>query len=103
MWRGPDRSAPRGSAPSSAQELGVGGGQQPGQALGPLPLAGRVDYQILTDLDLDMRQAAPLAMHWDRIVGLVADLVRLIFADHQVPFGAQQFCQLVCEPPIAVE
>ena len=48
--------------------------QQLRQPLGPLPLAGLLVDQVLADFDRDMRDAALLAVHRDRIVGLVVDV-----------------------------
>ena len=67
----------------------VCGRQQARQALGPDCLADRFGDLVLTNLDLDMREAAPLAMHRDGVVGQIADRVRLVFADDETLLGLQ--------------
>ena len=76
---------------SLAREFRVCGGQQARQAFGPGGLARRVVDLVLADLDLDMRQAAPLAMHRDGVVGQIVTAVGLVIADDETVFGAQQF------------
>ena len=52
-----------------------------GEGLGPGLGARAVADQVLAQLDLDMGQAAPLAVHRDRIVGRPYDGVGLVVAD----------------------
>jgi len=57
---------------------------------------------VLADLDFDVRQATPLAMYRDGIVGQISDAVRLIIAHHETVLSAQQFEERMREAPIAV-
>ena len=72
------------------------------ETLGPLALPGFVGDEVLPNLDLDMRQAAPLAVDGDRIIGAVGDRVRLVVADDPRAFCADQLEQHVREPRVAV-
>ena len=83
--------APRERACSSARHFHIGGQQQARQTLRPFSLSRGLGDQILTDLDLDMRQATPFAMHRDGIIGRVGDAIRLVIAHNETFFGAQQF------------
>src|SRR5258706_186836 len=78
------RSESRGLASSYtllALEPGCRRRQETRQALRIVPLPVRLDDEVLADLDLDIRQAAPLAMDRNAVVGLVADPIGLIVAD----------------------
>ena len=75
---------PRVARRSTARNASVGRRQEARQALGPGGLPGRLGDQILADLDLDMRQAAALAMHRDGVVGQIADSVGLVLADRKI-------------------
>src|SRR5581483_4354804 len=46
--------------------------------------------QVLADLDLDMGQAAPLAMDRDGVVGEVADTIGLVVADDEVALALEE-------------
>ncbi len=87
----------------SGAELVVRSRQETREPLGPGGLPCRFGDQILADLDLDMRQAAALAVDRDGVVGQVGDPVGLVLADEELAFGAQQVGQGVSEPGIAVE
>ena len=76
--------------------------QKPHQPLRPGSLAGLVSDQVLPDLDLDMGNAAPLAMDGNAVVGLVADVVGLVVADHQVSFLFQQIVKDARERGISI-
>src|ERR1051326_6221109 len=85
--RGADRSRPRGSKrPSFAAlaKLGIGLRQEPREARRPSRLARRIGDQILTDLDLDLRQATCFAMHPDRGVAEIPDRVGLVVANCEI-------------------
>ena len=75
--------APRSGA--GFQERTLGGAQRVGDAARPLRLAGAVLHQVLAYLDLDMRQAARLAMVRDGVVGLIADEIGLVVGDDADP------------------
>src|SRR5262249_49618322 len=63
------------------------------QPLRPLLLVGLIGDQVLPDLDAGVDQAARLAMHGNRVVGLVADRIGLVVADHEIGFRAQRLQQ----------
>src|SRR5262249_26968428 len=64
--------------------------KEPDQPVGPLALALLVGDEILTDFELDMRQATLLAVGRDAVVGQVADKIRLVVADDQVTLTAEE-------------
>jgi hypothetical protein len=66
------------------QKRPFGFAQRGGEAPRPLGLPGAAGHEILTDLDFDVRQAAPLGMTRNRVVGRVADEIRLIVRDDQI-------------------
>jgi hypothetical protein len=67
-----------------------------------VPLAGIVDDKILADLDLDVRDAARLAVQRDGVVGLVADGIGLVVACAQNATPTKVFEQQRCRPVIAI-
>ena len=100
LWPGRPSASHRAD---SAPEFAVGFREQPREALGPGGLACEIGEQVLADFDLDMREAAPLAMHRYGVVGQVADPVRLVFADDEIGLAAQQLRKSVRQTGIAVE
>ncbi len=67
--------------------------KNPRQPVGPCLLAGRIGDQILADLDAAIHQPARLAVHGNGVVGLVADRIGFVVADHEIALGAQQLQQ----------
>src|ERR1700688_1101447 len=63
--------------------------QRSGYAPRPIGLSGLVVQQVLTYFDLDMRQAARLAMARNGVVGLVTDEIGLVIGDAQIVLTPQ--------------
>ncbi len=76
--------------------------QQTFEARCPDGLAGLVRDQVLTDFDLDMRQATAFGVLRDAIVGDIAHRVWGVIANHEVAFRAQQIEHDAGEAGIAV-
>ena len=57
----------------------------------PMRLAGLIRNQILADFDSGVHQPARFAVHGNGVVGLVADRIGLVVADHEIALGAQRF------------
>ena len=90
VWPPDGQASPAATAGARPGETPfVGFAQQPRHAPRPRGLALTVRDQILADLDLDMVEAAPLAVHRDRVVAVIGDRVGLVGADYQIALGAQ--------------
>ena len=72
-----------------------------GDALRPEVDVALAREQILPDLELHVRNPALLAVHDDRVVGVVADGVRLVVTDDQCLISAQCLENQPREPHIA--
>ena len=68
-------------------------GKDPRQPAGPCAFASLVRDEILADFYPGIHQPAHLAVHGNRVVGLVADRIGLVVADHEIGFRAQELQQ----------
>ena len=68
----------------------MGGLKYPAEAPRPFVLTCLFGDQVLTEnFNFDVRQAPPLAVAWDGVVGFVADEIGLVVADNHTELRAE--------------